>query len=289
VWKILKKLKFTPVITPFFHNKVDLEIMKVHIKNLIKKGIDGIFICGSTSLCPSLSFPERLQMFDSLEPFYDRIILQVGSLNIEESLHLSELAKKAGVMAIAAYPPYYYPNIIENTIEKYYLKLSSIFPTFVYNFPAAIGRDVNARIVKNVNRNGGNLVGVKDTVNDPAHMLNFKYELGDDFIVLSGPDFLILNSIRLGIDGVVAGSSNYAPELIKEMFETNDLKKMMRNQRKINDLVLLAREYGQFAANYILIEALQGYSVGEPRPPIFPVDDDIKSELAEKARMIYFS
>ncbi len=285
----MKKLKFTPVVTPFFQNKVDLEIMIKHIKNLINKGIDGIFICGSTSLCPSLSFPERLQMFDSLEHFYDRLILQVGSLNIEESLHLSELAKKAEVMAIAAYPPYYYPNISENTIEKYYLKLSSIYPTFVYNFPLATGRDVNARIVKNVNRNGGNLVGVKDTVNDPAHMLNFKYELGDDFIVLSGPDFLIMNSIRLGIDGVVAGSSNYAPELIKEMFETNGLKKMMRNQRKINDLVLLAREYGQFAANYVLIEALQGYPVGEPRPPIFPVNDDLKSELAEKAREIYFS
>jgi len=49
-----------PPITPFNkENKVDADKLKTHIKNLIDKGVDLIFLNGSNGLGPSLSAEEK--------------------------------------------------------------------------------------------------------------------------------------------------------------------------------------------------------------------------------------
>lgn len=279
-------LKFSPIITPFVSNRIDGEKLLHHADNLFSKGIDGIFLCGSTSLCPSLSFSERMDLLGIMDGHADRIIYQVGSLNLEETLRLAEAGKKAGVRAIAAFPPYYYPNVPDHMLEKYYLRISSVYPTFIYNFPLATGHDVNAAMVKRIRSAGGNIVGIKDTLNDPAHMMSFKVEFGDDFTVFSGPDFLVMNAARIGIDGVVCSSTNYAPEIISSIFRETDPVKMMKLQDRINRLVYLGRRYGQLSSNYVFVKALQGYDVGEPREPVFPLTDEQKMEISEEARRI---
>jgi 2-dehydro-3-deoxy-phosphogluconate/2-dehydro-3-deoxy-6-phosphogalactonate aldolase len=144
----MRNLKFSPVITPFVHNKIDLEKLRFHVNNLFSKGIDGLFLCGSTSLCPSLSIQERKMLISSLNDISERIIFQVGSLNLEDTLELATIGKRAGVRAIAAYPPYYYINIPQYFLEKYYIRISSIYPTFIYNFPQATGYDITSSLVK---------------------------------------------------------------------------------------------------------------------------------------------
>ncbi|MFG1519568.1 MAG: dihydrodipicolinate synthase family protein [Thermoplasmataceae archaeon] len=282
----MRNLKFSPVITPFVNNKIDLEKLRSHVNNLFSKGIDGLFLCGSTSLCPSLSIQERKTLISSLNDIPERIIFQVGSLNLEDTLELATIGKRAGVRAIAAYPPYYYINIPQYFLEKYYIRISSIYPTFVYNFPQATGYDINSSLVKKINNSGGNIVGIKDTINDPAHMLSFKQEFGDSFTVFSGPDFLVMNAARIGIDGVVTSSTNYVPELITAIFNSNNLDEMMKLQAKITGLVNISRRFGQLSANYVLVKALQGYDVGSPREPIFPLSEDQQKELTEEALKI---
>ncbi len=229
---------------------------------------------------------EKLSMLDALSDRPEKIIFQIGSLNLEETLQMAEKGKKAGVKALAAFPPYYYPNIPDEFLEKYYLKISSVYETFVYNFPLATGREVSASLVRRVNQAGGNITGIKDTVNDPAHMLDFKLEFGKDFTVFSGPDFLIMNAARIGLDGIVASSTNYVPEVVSSMLGMEDVERMTGLQSKINRLVKLARRYGQLSSGYALVEALQGYSMGDPREPIFPLSAEQKKEITEEARMI---
>ncbi len=282
----MRQEKFSPVLTPFVDNRVDLKKLRTHAENLLHKGIDGFFVCGSTSLSPSLSFSERMSIIQTFGDIPERVIFQVGSLNLEETLELARTGKKLGIRAIAAFPPYYYTNIPQYFIEKYYLEISKIYPTFVYNFPAATGKDVSPETVSSVNRAGGNLVGIKETVNDPAHMLSFKLEFGKDFKVFSGPDLLIMNAVRIGLDGVVASSTNYVPDVVCRIFNSSNIDEMTGLQRKITDLVSLARRYGQLSSNYALVEALQGYNVGDPREPIFPLTKEQKSEVTTKAMEI---
>lgn len=282
----MRNLKFSPVITPFVHNKIDFDKLRFHVNNLFSKGIDGLFLCGSTSMCPSLSIQERKALISSLEDIPEKIIFQVGSLNLEDTLELAAIGKRAGVQAIAAYPPYYYINIPQYFLEKYYIKISSIYPTFIYNFPQATGYDITSSIVKKVNNSGGNIVGIKDTINDPAHMLSFKQKFGDNFTVFSGPDFLIMNAARIGIDGIVTSCTNYVPDLVTAIFKSGNLDDMMKIQAKITNIVNVSRKFGQLSANYVLVKALQGYDVGCPREPIFPLSDGQQEELTREALKI---
>lgn len=290
------KTKIVPVITPFENYKVNSECLRNHVAQLLEDGVDYVFLCGSTGLGPSLGFEERTQVLGAVKDIADRIILQVGSLNMAESLKLAELAKSMRVHAISAYPPYYFPRIPDDWVIKYYVQLSNVYPLLIYNFPLATGYDVSPQVVKKViDGGGGDVIGVKDTVNDVAHMLSFKYALGEDFKVYSGPDNAILPAARSGLDGSVAGSGNYATELFVKLLKEPQSEEANDIQRFIVELALLSRSHGQWSANYALTRLIRGYEVGDPRPPVFPLSTEdiakLKTELygimnSEKNRRI---
>ena len=149
-----------------------------------------------------------------LQGFAPKLILQAGSLDLAESVKLAEHAKDLHLHAIAAYPPYFFPRMQDDWVMKYYVTLSKIYPLIAYNYPLATGYDITPGIIKRINQGGGNVIGVKDTLPELAHMLSFKYQLGNDFLVYSGPDTVVTSAVRSGLDGSVAGSANYVPELL---------------------------------------------------------------------------
>jgi 2-dehydro-3-deoxy-phosphogluconate/2-dehydro-3-deoxy-6-phosphogalactonate aldolase len=263
--------KIVPVITPFERNRIKIEYLKNHVSEILKDGVDYIFLCGSTGLGTSLDFGEKAAMLTALEDYADRIIFQVGSLNLSESLRLAELAKSKNVHAISSYPPFYYPRIPVEWVISYFFQLSKIYPLVIYNFPLATGFDVSAEVVKKVIVKGGRVLGIKDTVNDMAHMLSFKWKLGDDFEVYSGPDSMMLAAARMGLDGSVAGSGNYATELFVRLLSEPDSSESDEIQRLLVELASLSIKYGQWSANYNLTRLIRGYEIGSPRPPVFPL------------------
>ena len=126
-------------------------------------------------------------------------------------MKLAEHAKHLQLHAIASYPPYFFPRMQDDWVVKYFLTLSKNYPLIAYNYPLATGYEISPGIIKRVNQGGGNVIGVKDTLPELAHMLSFKYRLGNDFLVYSGPDTIITSAVRSGLDGSVAGSANYVP------------------------------------------------------------------------------
>lgn len=280
--------RIVPIITPFRANRPDIPKLSYHAKKLMEDGVDYVFLAGTTGLGPSLSSAEKVEMLDGLREFAPKLLLQVGSLDLEESVKLAERAKHSGIHAMVSYPPYFYPRMVDDWVVKYFVALSKVHPVIAYNYPLATGYDITPALIKKVQQAGGNVIGVKDTIPDLAHMLSFKYELGNDFLVYSGPDTVVTSAVRSGIDGCVAGSANYAPELLAR---ATDLKAPLSDaiaaQKTIAALAGLAKKYGQWAANYILVRAIRGYDVGGPRPPIFPLGQAEEEKLSAEARDIY--
>lgn len=269
-----------PIITPFnLENKVDKKKLMDHADFLLKNGVDYLLLCGSTGLGPSLKYEEKVSILETLSYQKERLILQVGSLDISESIALSSMAKKIDIAAIAALPPYYYPRMPEEWYVRYFKEISEVYPTIVYNFPLTTNYNINPELVKNINKIGGQIIGIKDTTPDFDHIVNFKWAFGKDFKVYCGPDSLILPAIRMGMDGAVPGSGNYVPKLIREMINNDESENALRFQQRINTLTFLARKYGQWAANYSMVKILSGYDVGIPRPPIYPLDKEKEKAL----------
>ena len=257
-----------------------------HAKRLLDSGVDYLLAMGTTGLGPALSFDERRLCIESLADLGDRVICQVGSLNLDESLRLAELAKARGFRYICTLPPYYFPRLRDESMVKYFSKISSVHPTILYNFPLTTGYDVSPAVVKAANEQGGDVVGVKDTVNDVSHMLSFKWELGQDFLVFCGPDPLVLPALNSGLDGAVAGSGNYIPDILGALFKEAGTQKGLELQRRVTQAAKLAQKYGQWSANHSLVRLVKGYDAGDPRPPIFPLSPEEEKELGAEARKV---
>ncbi|MHB8562137.1 MAG: hypothetical protein ACYDAP_13450, partial [Thermoplasmataceae archaeon] len=52
-------------------------------------------------------------------------------------------------------------------------------------------------------------------------------------------------------------------------------------QRKLTSIAKLAQRYGQWSANYNLVNIIGEYDVGLPRPPIFPLEKDQEIKLKD--------
>ncbi|KAA8923510.1 dihydrodipicolinate synthase family protein [Thermoplasma sp.] len=276
--------KVVPVLTPFKGKEIDGDKFKDHCRRLLEDGIDMIFIAGTNGMGPTLSFQERKKLAEYCSDIPDRVIFQVGSLNLEESIELAKIARAMGFYAAAAIPPYYFGGIPEEWIVRYYTEISGIMDTFIYNYPKFTGYDVNADIAKKIRKRGGNIVGVKDTVNDIDHMLRYKYVL-DDFLVFSGPSNYVLYAALNGLDGAVAAAGNYATEMFVQILD--DTARYGRtNQIIIDEIIDAASRYGQWASNYSLVRILRGYDAGDPRPPFYALDLESEEKLRTEINAI---
>ena len=275
-----------PVITPFEHGAVSIVKLRKHSDFLLKKGVDFIFLNGSTGLGPSLNLNERLSILHAFEDIPEKIIVQVGALNLDESLALAREAAKMKVHAIATLPPYYYPRLPEEWLIRYFRTIADVYPTLLYNFPLTTGYDITAEMVGKVLASGANIIGIKDTVPDINHMLQLKWSTPPDFRVYCGPDPLVMSALRSGLDGVVGGSGNYVPQILRTLVDHFNDDTGTRAQKLIQAITSVARKYGQWSANYALVEILHSHSAGEPRSPIYPLDDATKSNMAVEVRKV---
>ncbi len=273
----------TPIITPFTKdNKIDKERLKAHAENLVRKGIDKLFVNGTTGLGPSLTPEEKLENLKVVYDVTDKVIFQVGSLNIDDAIRLAMLSKDYDIVGIASYAPYYYPRIPEKHLIKYFKTLceKSPHPVYLYNYPGATGKDIDGRLAKEI----GCITGVKDTNDNLIHSLDYK-RFNPNMIVYNGSDMLIATAISTGLNGSVTAASNYLPEVtlsIKKLASEKRVDEAIKIQFVLDEVVEISRAFGSLSANYILTKYFQGYDVGYPRPPIFPLTAEEESELIKK-------
>ncbi|MEM3192392.1 MAG: dihydrodipicolinate synthase family protein [Candidatus Parvarchaeota archaeon] len=275
-----------PLVTPFDNGIVSTPKLRNHADYILKKGANYVFLCGSTGLGPSLNLNERLSILHAFEDIPEKVILQVGSLNLDETLALARAAAKLQIHAIALLPPYYYPRIPEEWLLKYFKTVSEIYPTIIYNFPLATGYDLASAFVEKVLATSANIIGIKDTVSDITHMLQIKWNTDPSFKVYCGPDSLGLSALRSGLDGIVGGSGNYVPVILRALVDHFNDETGIKAQKLIEAITSIARKYGQWSANYALVKIIQSYDSGGPRPPIFPLDNRLFNNLKTDVRTI---
>ncbi|MEM0363937.1 MAG: bifunctional 2-dehydro-3-deoxy-phosphogluconate/2-dehydro-3-deoxy-6-phosphogalactonate aldolase, partial [Sulfolobaceae archaeon] len=277
----------SPIITPFNkYGEVDKEKLKFHAKNLLDKGIDALFINGTTGMGPSLNFREKLEVLRTISDVTNKIIFQIGSLDMKEVLYLIDASKDFDIIAIASYPPYYYPKITRKNLIRYFKTLceKSKHPVYLYNYPLASGKDVDASIAKEIEC----LAGVKDSVENIMHSMEYK-RLLPSMKVFNGSNSLVLASLTLGLDGSIPSGSNFLPEIyvgIREAIKNGNKEKAMELQFIILEIFDIIREYDSIPAIYVLTRYFQGYDVGYPREPLYALDDGEAKEIISKLERI---
>ncbi len=283
----MQKLEsIVPIITPFTENKVDKVLAVQHGEDILKGGIKYVFLAGSTGLGPSLVESEKLVLLDAFAHVPDNVILQCGSLNLEESINLARNAKKYKIHAVAALPPYYFTGMKREWIIKYYTKISAEYQTIIYNYPDTTGYNITYDMVNDIKKAGGNVIGIKETTFNMNDILNTKMYV-PNFSVYTGPDQYILSAYRLRLDGYVSGAGNYGYKIIKKIEENYDNNDGDRYQFLLNELSALSRKYGTMSSIYDMVEIMTGIKSGSPREPFFKLAPEEKGALEKEMNEVF--
>lgn len=261
---------------------------------LLKKGVKGLYVGGSSGECIYLSVEERKR---TLEAVMDAvggkmtIIAHVACNNTKDSMELAAHAKSVGADAIAAIPPIYF-HLPEASIAKYWNDISSAAPDtdfFIYNIPQLAGVTLTENLFREMRKNP-NVIGVKNSSMPVQDIQIFKMIGGDDCIIFNGPDEQFISGRIIGADGGIGGTYAVMPELFlkaDELIKNGEFDTARSVQHAINDVIysMCACKCNMYAAAKQILRE-QGIDIGGVRAPLeeitpegIPIAHDVKTKI----------
>ena len=223
----------TAMITPLSaRDTLDVEGLERLIDNLIRGGVNGLFILGTTGEAPSLSYRTRRQVVEHTCRFAgDRIPVIVGitDTSFSESLQLGRHAAEAGAHGLVLAMPYYFSTSQRELIGYVQRLVSELpLPVFLYNAPSNTHHVLRPDTLLKLSELP-KVRGVKDSGFDMIyfHKLVWLFRDRPDFTLLVGPEELTAEAVLLGGHGGMCGGSNIYPKLYVDMYKAaaaGDLK-----------------------------------------------------------------
>lgn len=214
----MKKI-ITPVVTPFKEDESpDYEATKQIIDFLIKGGVDGILVLGSTGEFTNLSFEERaayLEFYAEYTAGRTELYAGTGGMSKKDIISLTNRAAELGYRASLVIGPYYY-GIQQEQLFVYYDEIAKAVESdiLIYNFPARTGHSVDSDTVARLASENGNIIGMKDSVLQPNHTGQISARMrGKKFQLYSGFDNQFLFNMTIDGAGCIGGLSNIIPEI----------------------------------------------------------------------------
>ena len=248
-----------PLVTPL-SGRDTLNVAGLHrlIEHVIAGGVSGIFILGTTGEAPSLSHRLRCELIKrACDIVAGRVPLLVGITDTAfvESVNVARTAVDAGAAAVVLSTPYYFPagqaeliGYIEHITQELPL------PLLLYNMPSLTKVWFEIETLKQLS-SIESIVGIKDSSGDLVYferLLDLRSER-PDWSILMGPDHLLVDALRLGADGGVAGGANLFPGLFVECCKAvtrGDEPRVRRLQEQIDDFQQIY-SIGKYASRYI--------------------------------------
>jgi N-acetylneuraminate lyase len=206
------------VFTPFKENgEINFSIIPEYAERLISEGAFGVFVCGSTGECVSMTLEERERVMDAWAEAVNhriKIVAHVGGTCQKECAEMAAHAASIGADAVAAVGPYYFrPASVEDLIGFYkpIADAAANIPFYSYHMPSVTGIKLNmADFLRKGIESIPNLNGIKFTHNDFMEMAECIALDNGRFDILNGYDEMLLCGLAVGARGGVGSTYNYA-------------------------------------------------------------------------------
>ncbi|WP_404306366.1 dihydrodipicolinate synthase family protein [Neorhodopirellula lusitana] len=211
-----------PLITPLAdRDELDQEGLSSLISHVLKGGVSGLFILGTTGEAPSLSYRLRREMIQATIRVVDgRVPVLVGITDtaFTESVNLAKYAADCGADTFVLTTPYYFPAGQTELISYVRELVAQVsLPVMLYNMPQLTKVWFDIASLRELSALEG-IVGIKDSSGDMeyfAELCALKSER-PDWSILVGPEAKLAEAHALGGDGGVNGGANVAPQLFVE-------------------------------------------------------------------------
>jgi len=279
---------YTPVVTPYDDNFVcNEEALAETIEFLIKSGVNGLVIAGSTGEYYAQTMKERIKLMELCKNLIKSrlpMIVGTGAIRTEDSIEYARQAKKIGADALlVTTPPYAYPTGREIALHALAIDRVADLPIMLYNYPGRMSVNMDRETLDRVGKSK-NFCGIKESSGDinRLHILAREYP----HISLScGMDDQALEFFAWGAKSWVCAGSNFSPEAHIALYRACVLEKNFEKGRLIMTAMLplmtVLEQGGKFVQSIKHGLTLRGIEAGPPRKPLQPLNKEDKRELRE--------
>ena len=213
-----------PALTTQFRadESLDLDSTARHLDALIKAGIDGVIMLGTVGEGTSLSASEKLDVLRmALETSAGRIPVMSGvaEFTTAQACRHAKDCEKLGLAGLMVLPAMVYKGDTRETMSHFKtVARASGLPVMIYNNPVSYGVDVKPEQFAEL-ATEPTIVAIKESSDDPRRITDLATLFGDRFILFSGVDDLVLESVLLGAQGWVSGLVNAFPNENRVLWE----------------------------------------------------------------------
>ncbi len=277
------------------HGEISTSGVQELTQHLIKKGIDGVYVCGSSGECIYQNVSERKLVLENVVKAAGgkiTIIAHVACNNTRDSIELAKHAEGLGVDAIAAIPPIYF-RLPEYAIAEYWNSISAAAPNtnfMIYNIPQLAGTALTVNLFQEMRKNS-RVRALKNSSMPVQDIQLFKDAGGKDFPVFNGSDEQFIGGIAMGADGGIGGTYAIMPELFLKMWEVlrdGDMLAAQEIQFEVNKIIatLINCHGNLYAAMKEVLKIRVGLELGSVRPPLTPLTQEDLVQVKRCAEMI---
>lgn len=268
----------------------DAEGMARLIEHVIDSGANGMLILGSGGEFPHLSSTERKRIAEfCLQQVNHRVPVLIGiaCAGTTETIELGLHAQQHGADGLLVVNPYY-AKLSEEARFTHYKRVAEALdtPVFLYNFPELTGQDIGLEVITRLAREVPNIVGIKDTIDNISHtreIINRVHAFRPEFIIFSGYDEYMLDTLLLGGHGGIPATFNFAPQITRGIYEAFLAKDMNAAQAFQQQLAKLSPLYALEQPFFGVIKTaikLSGLDISTAVvPPALPLNDEKTAQV----------
>jgi dihydrodipicolinate synthase/N-acetylneuraminate lyase len=215
------KMKWNGVIpaitTPFKSDySVDHTTAARHARWLIKSGCSGIVALGSLGESATLRFDEKVEVLRTLVKAVGNdvpVVAGIASLSTVEAVDLAMAAEDVGCSGLMVLPPYVYSSDWREMKSHLQPVLRATkLSCMLYNNPVSYRTDFLPEQIAELAGAHANLQAVKESSADVRRVTALKAICGEQLKLFVGVDDLIVEGIRAGATGWIAGLVNGFPK-----------------------------------------------------------------------------
>ena len=286
--------------TPFYKNgEVNFEPVEAYARMLVKNGLKGVFINGSSGEGYMLAEEERMALAEkwmTVCPPEFKVIIHVGSTCVKMSRKLAAHAQSIGAYGTGAMAsPFPKAGRVEELVQ-YCEEIASgapSLPFYFYHIPVLSGvylpmlpflQAVDGRIP--------NFAGIKYTYESLYEYNQCQRYNNNRFDMLHGQDETILPALAMGgAQGGIGGTTNYNGRVLTgiiEAWERGDLESARELQNFAQDVIdVIARYRGNIVAGKRIMKLI-GLDLGLNRIPFRNMTSDEESAMKTELEAIGF-
>ena len=250
--------KYHGVIPAFYacydeEGNISPERVRGLTRHLIGKGVNGLYVGGSSGECIYQGVEERKV-----------------------------------VHAIASIPPIYF-HLPEYGIAQYWNDISAAAPNtdfVIYNIPQLAGVALTTSLLREMKKNP-RVIGVKNS-SMPTQDIQMWHD--EDLLVFNGPDEQFISGLAMGACAGIGGTYAVMPELflkVYEHFQKGEMEAARQIQNEIDHIIYkMCSAHGNLYAVQKAILAKDGVPCGSVRKPMPALIDSDAAVVDEAHAMI---